>query len=80
MKKNIWKTIAIICLIITFLIVIFNITNYVSYNREMKKMNKCFYDICDDYPEADYEEDVCYCYEYGLLGELIIADTEYMGG
>ncbi len=76
--KNKWRTIAVVCMVITFLIILFNIINYVSYEKETDKINECYYDICNDYPDADYLDDVCYCYDYDVLGELVVADTKYM--
>ncbi len=78
MKKKGWKIIAIVCLVITTLIIVSNLINYISYLNEEKKINECLYDICNDYPDADYEEDICYCYDYDVLGELFLADTKYM--
>jgi len=79
MEKKGWKIIAIVFIAITAFIIFFNAVNYISYSREEAKMNECFYDICDIYPDADYAEDVCYCYDYSVLGELVVVDTEYMG-
>jgi hypothetical protein len=41
-------------------------------------MNVCYYDICSGYIDAWWEEGVCYCYDYDLLGQLEVAKTEYM--
>ena len=78
MEKNGWRIIAVVCIAIVALIIISNFVNYATYEKEEAKMNECYYDICREYPDADYSEDVCYCYDYDVLGDLIIVDTEYM--
>ena len=46
--------------------------------REKIKMNKCYYDICKEYPEAKLEDNVCFCYDYDNLGSLILVETKVM--
>ncbi len=78
MEKKGWKITAIICIVITVLIIVSNVTNYFYYAKEEKKINECYYNICDIYPDADYLNDVCYCYDYDVLGELVLVETKYM--
>ena len=73
-----WKTIAIIFIILFGLLLTYNIWSVNYYNNEVEKTNICFYDICADYIQASYEEDICSCYEIDMVGEYIIAKTEYM--
>ena len=49
------------------------------YNKEYENTNICYYDICSDYPDAFYSEEVCTCYDYDLFGEYAVAKEEYMG-
>lgn len=44
-----------------------------SYN---KNTNLCYYEICGDYPEAYYDSEICYCYDYDLMGEVRLAKTK----
>lgn len=78
MEKQTWKVIAIIFMIITILETTIFIWSFISLSIEEKQIAKCYYDICNDYPEADLSGDVCYCYDYDMLGELQIVDTKYM--
>ncbi len=77
MKIN-WKVVAIIFL------ALFLVENFYlgwalwSVGVEDDKINECYYDICSDYPDAEYLEDVCFCYDYDVLGELRVVETEYM--
>lgn len=73
-----WKTIAII-----FMILFITETAYIGWAfwyvlEEEDKTNICLYDICSENTDAYYESNVCYCYDYSLLGELEIVKTEYM--
>jgi len=71
-----WKIIAII------FIILFTIeTLWISYGlyliqKEEAQVNECYYNICSDYPEAQVQNNVCFCYELDLLGEYVIAKTE----
>ena len=73
-----WKGIAIIFIIITALIFISSILLGISERVEDNKTKICFYEICANYPDAEYYEDVCTCYDYDTLGRLTIVKEEYM--
>lgn len=78
MDKKGWKATAIAFIILFLLLLAFNIYATNKVIQEEEKMNECFYDVCEEYVDAWYEEKICYCYEYGLLGDLQIAKTKYM--
>jgi len=46
--------------------------------NEEAKMEACYYEICNDYPEAWVDGNVCTCYEYDFIGNLVAAKTELM--
>ena len=46
--------------------------------QEETKINECYYEVCSEYPEAWYDENICYCYGYDMLGNEIIEHTEVM--
>ena len=46
--------------------------------RSRDRANQCLYNICAKYPQAYYEEDVCTCYEYDVLGNYQVAKEVYM--
>lgn len=73
-----WKIIAII--FITLFVIETSYVFYAvyAYNHELDKTNICFYDICSEHPDAEYYENVCYCYDYDLMGELVVVKSEYM--
>jgi hypothetical protein len=80
-KNKMNKIIQIILIVIAILFVIENIylvSNLISYNNELKKTNFCYYSICEEYPDAYYEDGVCFCYDYDILGELIVSKTEVL--
>ncbi len=77
MKIN-WKTIAVIFIV---LFVLENtLIGLVMYSVEVKdrKTMKCYYDICEDYPDAEYLDGVCFCYDYDVVGNPIITKTKVM--
>lgn len=72
-----WKTIAIIFIILfiseNLLIGFF----YYLEVKEIEETNNCYYNICEEYPEAEYLDDICFCYDYDVLGDYVIVKTEY---
>jgi len=73
-----WKIVAIVCLVLLLVEnILFGWALWSSIN-ENNKMNVCYYDICSDYFDAEYVNNVCFCYEYDVFGELKLAKTEYM--
>lgn len=79
--KPIWKTIAIILMAILIILFVIVIWSNASYNKEMKETNICYFDVCEQYPDAEYDyyEKVCYCYDYDMMGDLVLSKTKYMG-
>lgn len=73
---NRWKIIAILFIILFLVENLFIVWTYYVGLQEENKVIDCYYDICGDYPEAYYESDVCICYDYDVMGELVIAKTE----
>ncbi len=75
---NGWKVIAIV------FIVLFIIENlllgwaYFSVVEDDKKLNQCYYEICEEFPEAIYEDKLCHCYQYDEEGNLEINKTTLM--
>lgn len=74
-----WKPIAIIFIILFTLETLFVGWGVILAIEEEEKNYECLYDICDDYPQAYYDDPICYCYDYDVLGQLIVVDEEYMG-
>lgn len=76
MQKNSWKALAIIFFA---LLVLENILLFIAYREVIDEENKtkeCYYDICEDYIDATYQDGVCFCYDTDMLGNLKIAKTE----
>ena len=73
-----WRVIGIALIIFVCIILISSIALNLQERVEDNKMKICFYEICANYPDADYYDDVCSCYDYDTLGRLTIAKEEYM--
>jgi len=73
-----WKIIAI-ALLVLFIAenILFGWALW-SVSQDEKKTKICYYDICSNYVDADYMDNVCFCYERDVLGNLIVSKTEYM--
>ena len=78
MEIKTWKILAIIFIILTILEASYIYWGYYVYSSNLDKTNECWYDICGEYPDAYYEANVCTCYDYDIIGELVVAKTEYM--
>ena len=76
MKSNVWKTLAIIFIILTVIETAFLIWAYVSGGNIIERENECVYNICSGYDTFYYDdyEQICYCY---IDGE--IEHSEFMG-
>lgn len=83
MKESVWKTLAIILLVIFILENSLIVYGYVSTKQEEREENICYYDICPDseYANAYYSssDKVCSCLNYDLMGNEIVTKTEYLG-
>ncbi len=67
MNKATWKTLAIIFI---FLFILENL--YIGYGfhllaQEAENTNICYYDICEEYEQAIYEDNVCSCYSVDTI-------------
>jgi hypothetical protein len=78
-ETNTWKIIAIIFIILFCSLVLFITWGLYLNSQDEKKSYQCFYNICGDYADAEFRENVCYCYDYDTLGQLTVAKTQYMG-
>lgn len=77
-QKNKWKTIAIIFIILFILETSYIVYAVSVYNHKLKQTNDCYYNFCADYPDADYTDGVCTCYDYDVLGNEQPVNTRYM--
>lgn len=75
MKATVWKVLAIVFASLFILETLFIIWGVAIANREERVMEECYYDVCAEYPNSDIDGNVCYCYDYDLLGQLMIAKT-----
>lgn len=80
MNPKTWKTIAIIFIVLFTLETSMILYGNYLINKETKETNSCYYDICEEYPEAIYDSGICYCYDYDVLGNLNVVKTKVVGG
>jgi len=78
MEKTAWKTIAIILFIILVLLISFITWGFHLLEEEEEKMNECYYNVCEGYAQAYYEEGVCTCYNLGDDGYWTEGKTQYI--
>ena len=80
MEKQGWKITAIV--FISLFVVETLIMGYLIQTglESIENENICAFDICEDSDSYYYDiyEEVCYCYDYNMLGELEVVDTELM--
>ena len=76
MKETTWKTLAIVFFILFILETTYIVWAFWYVTNEDNKTLECYYDVCSDYPDALYESNICYCYDYDVIGNLIIVKTE----
>ena len=77
-NKSKWKTVAIIFIVLFSLETLFLVWAYYTALQEQVKTEKCYYNICAEYPEAQLDGNVCFCYDYDLVGNLGVAKTKIM--
>ena len=76
-----WKTTAIIFIILFSVLLLLNMWVIADAARDEKRTLNCYYNICEDYPEAHYDIyiGVCYCYDFDkTTGEYTIVKTKYI--
>jgi len=77
MEKLGWKIIAIIFIILFAIIIGIFIWSYNYTSNETERTNICYYEFCKDYPQANYADNLCTCYDYDLLNNLQAVDYKY---
>ena len=73
-----WKTLAIILIIIQIIEIIWIGFGYYLLVKEENMAKECYYTTCAEYPEAYIDEDICTCYDYDVLGNLVVAKTKVL--
>jgi hypothetical protein len=69
---NKWKVAAIIVICLLILENSFIYWGYSLNKKEQERQTMCYYNVCQDYPQAilDPDTNVCSCYDYDLLGNI----------
>lgn len=75
MEKRFWKTFAIILMIVLALWLALGLWANYEDNKEYDRLIECYYDVCGEYADAEYENKVCFCYDYDVIGNLVITKT-----
>ena len=73
-----WKRIAIVFIIIASIETLMFAYGYIVITIEENQIKECYYNICEDYIEAELVGDICSCYDYDLIGNLIVTKEEWM--
>jgi len=76
MEKTTWKVLAIIFITLFILETAFVIWGMMLVSNEEAKTEECYYEVCRDYPDAWLEGNICSCFEYDILGNLVVSKTE----
>ena len=79
MEKSGWKRLALVELVLILVFIGLMIIGTYAIEKEERMQNECYYDICSTNEEAYLLEEVCYCYDYDLMGELQVTDQRYLG-
>ena len=58
MNKSTWKALAIIFFIITIVLILVIVWSVNLYLVETKQTNECLYNICSNYTDAEYLDNV----------------------
>ena len=78
MEKTTWKIIAIIFIALFILETGYAITSIWYVVNQEQKTNECYYDVCKEYPQAEYTGGVCTCYDYDMIGDYVAVDWKVM--
>jgi len=78
MERTGWKITAIVFISLFFGLLSLMIYGYYIANEEIKDTNICYYEICEENPEALLQDGICYCYDYDNLNNLIVVNTKIM--
>ena len=73
-----WKVLTIILLVVIILENLFFAWGYYLVVQDENNYNECAYEICADYPQAYFENEICSCYDYSMLGDLEIIKQEWL--
>ena len=78
--SKIWRTMAIIFIVIFIVILFFLLWAYVYEINNKEDTYHCYYTICEDTPDAFYDpiEKLCTCYDYDVLGNIKEVRTKYL--
>lgn len=71
-----WKVFAIILLIILIVENVFIAWGWYMIAQDERKTEECYYDVCAEYEEAYIVGNICYCYEYDVFDNYVVAKTQ----
>jgi len=77
-ERTTWKALAIVFMILFWVETILVLWGLVYIFAVEEKEYECLYDVCGEHAYAEFDDPICYCYEYDVFGELILDKTEYM--
>jgi hypothetical protein len=77
---NNWKVFALILLGILIALGLIMWLGYATEKKTQEKTMNCYYNICSEYPEAQFDStlNLCSCYDYDVLGKLKVGKQIYL--
>ena len=79
MEKHGWKILAIVFIILFVIENLYLAWGFILLAQDDQKIDACYYEVCSDYPEAWYEDNLCTCFNLDFnTGEYVAAKTELM--
>ena len=74
---NKWKVIAIVFICLFIGLLALNVWGYIIVVEEDDAINNCYYNICEGYYDADYDDGLCICYSLNEDNEYEVELTTY---
>jgi hypothetical protein len=71
-----WKIVAVVFIVLFVLETAYIVWAVSIYQQEQKNTAICYYDICEEYPDAAYGNGVCRCYKPNQYGVYSVVKTE----
>ena len=75
---NKWKVMAIVELVLILSSLGFLLVGYYKFLVKENLTKDCYYVVCADFPQAEYSNDLCSCYNINQEGNFELAFTRLL--